>query len=83
MKHYTYTYTLMIFIFHLLFVSIPLLYYGFRGQQGKPIDMFGYVIISLLGGMAFVFHGYWTAERIIQRYIYKNKVNIIKRRCID
>ncbi len=73
MKHYTYTYTLMIYIFHVLFVAIPLLYYGFRGQHGKSIDMFGYVVLSLLGSMALIFHSYWIGERIIQKYLYKNK----------
>ena len=77
MKHYTYTYTLLIYIFHVLFVAIPLLYYGFRGQHGKKIDMFGYVILSLLGGMALVFHGYWIADRIVQNYVYKKKVNVV------
>nr|QBK89456.1 MAG: hypothetical protein LCMiAC02_05510 [Mimivirus LCMiAC02] len=72
MDHHESTYVLMIYIFHIIFVAVPLLYYGFRGQHGKPIDMFGYVVLSLLGGMVVVFHGYWIVERIIQQYMHKN-----------
>ena len=76
MKHYTKTYTLMIYIFHIIFVAIPLLYYGFGGQQGKTTDMFGYVVLSLLGGMALVFHGYWLVDRIIQKCRKRNSQKI-------
>lgn len=62
------TYTLLIYIFHVIFVAIPLLYYGFKGQRDGTIDMFGYVVMSLLGSMALVFHGYWIIKRIIQKY---------------
>ena len=75
MKHYTYTYTLLIYIFHVIFVAIPLLYYGFRGQHKGTIDSFGYVVLSLLGGMALVFHGYWIIDRIIQKYREKKPKN--------
>ena len=59
------TYLLMVYIFHIIVVAIPLLYYGFRGQHDKKISNFGYVYLSLLGGMALIFHGYWFIDRFI------------------
>ncbi len=60
MDHHISTYTLMIYIFHIIFIAVPLLYYGFRGQHDKKLDNFGYTYLTLLGGMALVFHGYWA-----------------------
>ncbi len=62
-------YTMMIYILHVFFIAIPLLYYGFKGQHDGKIDYFGYVLISLLGGMAIVFHGYWLIDQLIKRYM--------------
>ena len=65
MAHGTSSYTLMIYIFHIIVIAIPLLYYGFRGQNDKKINNFGYTYLSLLGGMALIFHGYWFVERFV------------------
>ncbi len=57
----------MIYLFHLIIVAIPLLYYGIIGQKGETVGPFGFAYMVLLGGMALVYHGYW----------YLNSVNIL------
>ncbi len=62
------SYTTMIYIFHIIFIAIPLLYYGFKGQHEGNNNMFKNVFLSMLGGMAIVFHGYWLIVTIIKYY---------------
>lgn len=65
MKDITQDYLLMIYLFHIIIVAIPLLYFGLIGQHYGKISQFGYAYITLLGGMALVYHTYWFINKIL------------------
>jgi len=58
-KSYTLDYLMMVYLFHVFIVAIPLLYIGIKGQQTGELPPFAYTYLTLLGGMAIVYHGYW------------------------
>lgn len=55
----THTYLKQIYLLHIFIIAFPLLYYGIIGQRTGKIDSFGYTYLTLLGGMALVYHAYW------------------------
>ena len=58
-------YLQMIYLLHVFIFAIPLLYFGITGQLTGIISPFGYTYLTLLGGMAAVYHGYWFIHSII------------------
>lgn len=60
-KHFksTFNYLRNIYLIHIFLFAIPLIYYGIRGQMLGRLEPFAYTYITLLGGMALVYHLFW------------------------
>lgn len=56
------SYLRAIYLFHIIVVALPLIYFGIRGQKNHRLEPFAYTYFTLLGGMALVYHGYWLYD---------------------
>lgn len=66
MSHSSMLFKSQLYIFHIFTIALPLLYYGIRGKLGNPIDHFGYTYLTLLGGMALMYHGIWLFKIVLK-----------------
>lgn len=71
----TLNYLRMIYLIHVFIIALPLLYYGIRGQLYGKLEPFAYTYITLLGGMALIYHGFW----FLYSLFYKTDVSISDR----
>ncbi len=62
-------YLRMVYIFHVLIVALPLLYIGIVGQITGQLPSFAYTYLTLLGGMALVYHAFWLIYSLITKRI--------------
>lgn len=62
-------YLRMVYTFHVLIVALPLLYIGIVGQITGQLPPFAYTYLTLLGGMALVYHAFWLIYSFITRRV--------------
>ncbi len=68
--HLTQSYLRNIYLLHIFIIGIPLLYYGIKGQKEGKLDPFAYTYLTLLAGMALVYHGYWLIYSLWTQKIF-------------